>query len=297
MTSLFRQAAAILAHCVFAVLVVGAPATAAALEVRAEPVRIVIDVPGASSMLAGVFLPNGNGPFPVLLYSHGRSGTPAERTHTRIPDVRSSVRYWLGKGFAVVTPIRPGYGETGGPDHEDAGVVLDMFGNCGGSPTYERAAAAAASAVLVALEWVRDQPWADRDRIVLAGASMGGLASIATAAKNPPGVVAYINFSGGTGGDGTRAPEHSCGSDAMESLMRTLGRANRVPGLWLYAKNDRFWGSQWPVAWYSAFSESAHFTQFVMTDPVPNSDGHQLLARGGRLWTAPVDSFLAQHGL
>jgi hypothetical protein len=34
-----------------------------------------------------------------------------------------------------------------------------------------------------------------------------------------------------------------------------------------------------------------------MTDPVPNSDGHQLLARGGRLWTAPVDSFLAAHGL
>jgi dipeptidyl aminopeptidase/acylaminoacyl peptidase len=126
-------------------------------------------------MLAGVFLPNGNGPFPVLLYSHGRSGTPAERTHTRIPDVRSSVRYWLSKGFAVVTPIRPGYGNTGGPDREDAGVVLDMFGNCWGSPNYDRAAAAAASAVIAALEWVRDQPWADRDRIVLAGASMGGL--------------------------------------------------------------------------------------------------------------------------
>jgi dienelactone hydrolase len=297
MTSLLRRAAATLAHCVLAGLVVVVAGRATALEVRAEPVRIAVDVPGASSMLVGVFLPTGDGPFPVLLYSHGRSGTPAERTHTRIPDVRSHVRYWLAKGFAVVTPIRPGYGETGGPDREDAGVVLDMFGNCWGSPTYDHAAAAAASAVLVALEWVRAQPWADRDRIVLAGASLGGLASIATAAKKPPGVVAYINFSGGTGGDGTRAPEHSCGSDAMESLMRKLGRANRVPGLWLYAKNDRFWGSQWPVAWYSAFSESAHVTQFVMTDPVPNSDGHHLLARGGRLWTAPVDSFLAEHGL
>jgi len=278
-------------------LVAGAPARAIALEVRAEPVRIAIDLPDAPSMLAGVFLPNGNGPFPVLLYSHGRSGTSSERAQTRIPDVRSHVRYWLGRGFAVVMPIRPGYGETGGADREDSGVTLDMFGNCWGSPTYDQAAASAASAVLVTLAWVREQPWADRDRIVLAGASMGGLASIATAATNPPGVVAYINFSGGTGGNGTRAPEHSCGSDAMESLMRTLGRNNRVPGLWLYAKNDRFWGSQWPVAWYRAFSESADVTQFVMTDPVPNSDGHQLLARGGRLWTAPVDSFLAAHGL
>ena len=287
---------ATLVHCVLAMLVVVA-GRATALDVRVEPVRIALDVPDVSSMLAGVYLPNGNGPFPVLLYSHGRSGTPAERTHTRIPDVRSSVRYWLGKGFAVVTPIRPGYGETGGPDREDAGVSLDMFGNCWGSPTYDSAAAAAASAVLVTLAWVRDQPWADPNRIVLAGASMGGLASIATAAKNPPGVVAYINFSGGTGGDGTRAPEHSCGSNAMESLMRTLGRTNRVPGLWLYASNDHYWGSHWPVAWYRAFSEGADVTQFVMTDPVPNSDGHQLLARGGRLWTVPVDSFLAAHGL
>src|SRR4029434_1175307 len=94
-------------------------------------------------------------------------------------------------------------------------------------------AAPAAGMWRAALEGVREQPWADRDRIVLAGASMGGLASIATAAKNPPGGVAYINCSGATGGDGTRAPEHSCGSDAMESLMRSLGRTNRVPGLWV----------------------------------------------------------------
>jgi dienelactone hydrolase len=296
MTSPSRKATTKLAHCVLAMLVVVA-GSATALEVRPEPVRIAIDVPGESSMFVGVFLPNGNGPFPVLLYSHGRSGTSSERALTRIPDVRSSVRYWLDRGFAVVAPIRPGYGETGGADREDAGVVLDIFGNCWGHPTYDHAAAAAASAVLVTLAWVRDQPWADPNRIVLAGASMGGLASIATAATNPPGVVAYINFSGGTGGSGTRAPEHSCGSDEMESLMRSLGQTNRVPGLWLYAKNDHFWGSQWPVAWYRAFSEGADVTQFVMTDPVPNSDGHQLLARGGRLWTAPVDSFLAAHGL
>lgn len=297
MTFLPRKAAANLAHCALAVAVVVASAEATALQVQPEEVRIAANIPGAPPMLAGVFLPNGDGPFPVLLYSHGRSGTSSERMRTRIPDARSHIRYWLGKGFAVVTPIRPGYGETGGDDREDSGVLLDMFGNCWGHPTFDRAAAAAASAVLVTLEWVRNQPWADENHIVLAGASMGGLASIAAAARNPPGVVAYINFSGGTGGDGTRAPEHSCGSDEMESLMRTLGRTNRVPGLWLYAENDRFWGSQWPVAWYRAFSESTDSVRFVMTDPVPNSDGHHLLARGGRLWTSPVDAFLADHGL
>ena len=278
-------------------LLLAVTASAAALEVRPERVRIPLDDDAASSMVAGVYLPSAEGPFPVLIYSHGRSGTPQERTSTRIPDVRGHVRYWLAKGFAVIAPIRPGYGETGGADREDSGVRLDMFGNCWGYPDFDHAAAAAAAATVATVEWVRHQRWADPARIVLAGTSMGGLAAIAAAAKNPPGVVAYINFAGGTGGDGTRAPEHSCGSEAMESLMRTLGRTNRVPGLWLYAQNDLYWGAQWPVTWYRAFAESNKTTHFFMTDPVPGSDGHQLLARGSTLWTPPVDTFLAQLGL
>jgi len=239
MTPHSRYAPGRVACIVLAIALFAATGGATAFQFAADRVRIPFDVAGVSApMLTGIFLPPGKGPFPVLIYSHGRSGTPAERGRTRIPDVRSHVSYWLGKGFAVVVPIRPGYGETGGADREDSGVRLDLFGNCWGRPEYDRAAEAAASAVLAAVAWVRRQPWADGDRIVLAGASMGGLASIATAAANPPGVVAYINFSGGTGGDGTRAPEHSCGSDAMEALMASLGPATRVPGLWLYAQND-----------------------------------------------------------
>jgi dienelactone hydrolase len=280
-----------------ALLLLASSAFAGAADVETERVRIAFDAPGTSAMLAGVFLPPGQGPFPVLVYSHGRSGTALERSQTRIPDLRSHVTYWLRKGFAVVAPIRPGYGETGGFDREDSGVRLDTFGNCWGYPNFGEAASASASALLATIEWVRHQSWAKADRIVLTGTSMGGLASIAAAAANPPGVVAYINFAGGTGGNGTRAPEHSCGSEAMEGLMRKLGDATQVPGLWLYAENDRYWGSRWPVAWYRAFNERRHLAQFVMTDPVANSDGHQLLARGARLWAAPVDTFLAQHGL
>jgi len=48
--------------------------------------------------------------------------------------------------------------------------------------------------------------------------------------------------------------------------------------------------------WYRAFSQGADVTRFVMTDPLPNIDGHQLLAHGARLWNPPVESFLAEHG-
>jgi len=250
----------------------------------------------ATRMVTAVYKPPGDGKWPVLVYSHGRSGNDADRRRIKPLDPRSHVRYWLQNGFAVVAPIRPGYGETGGTDREHSGVRYDVFGNCWGPPDFGRAAAAAASAIAATLDWVRQQPWADADRIVLAGSSMGGLTSIASAATNPPGVVAYINFSGGTGGDSGRAPKHSCGSEEMAVLMRTYGKTTRVPGLWLYAENDLYWGAEWPRAWYRAFASAGSNAEFVMTDPVPNSDGHQLLARGSRLWTEHVDHFLKELG-
>src|SRR5947209_4107577 len=142
----------------------GSPEAAA---LAPEVVRIPFDVGSAETpMVAGVFRPPGDGPFPVMIYSHGRSGTDAERSLTRIPDPRGHVRYWIKKGFAVVTPIRAGYGETSGVDREDSGVRYDVFGNCWGTPQFERSAAAAGEAVLATLEWVRKQTWANGHRII-----------------------------------------------------------------------------------------------------------------------------------
>ena len=248
-------------------------------------------------MLTGVYRPPGDGPFPVLIYSHGRSGTEAERGRTRVPDPRGHVRYWLSKGFAVVAALRPGYGESGGAVGEDSGVRFDMFGNCWWQTDFARSADVASAAVLKTLAWVRRQPWADAHRIVLAGASMGGLASIASAATHPDGVVAYINFSGGTGGNGTRSPEHNCGLETMAPVMAAYGRRMQVPSLWLYAMNDSYWGADWPRAWFDAYAAADRApTHLVMTEPVPNADGHQLLTRGSRLWAAHVDRFLADLG-
>jgi len=269
-------------------------------EVRgADHAPEIVHIPAdadMAGMLAGVYRPAGGGPFPILIYSHGRSGTELERSRTRFPDARGHVRYWLAKGFAVVATIRPGYGESGGVDGEDSGVRYDVFGNCWGTPDFARSADAAAAAVLRTIDWVRTQPWADANRIVLAGVSMGGLASIASAARRPDGVVAYINFSGGTGGNGTRAPEHSCGLETMTEAMSIYGRRITAPSLWLYAENDSYWGGDWPRAWHRAYANGRSATRLVMTPPVSGADGHQLLTRGSRLWMSHVDKFLEDLG-
>ena len=279
------------------------PLIVIALAASTPAAREIVKVPmknhalnGDAQMVTAVFLPEGSGRFPVLVYSHGRAGTPAERGHLRVADERGYVRYFLHKGFAVVAPIRPGYGETGGEDREDSGVRIDVFGNCWGTPAFARSADAAVDALLATLAWVQMQPWADVKRIVLAGVSMGGLASIAMAARNPDGVIGVINFSGGTGGAGSRAPEHSCGAADIGELMAQYGATTRVPSLWLYAENDRYWGASWPRAWYSSYAHESERSEFVMTGPLPGSDGHQLLARGITLWRGPVERFLGELG-
>jgi hypothetical protein len=109
-------------------------------------------------------------------------------------------------------------------------------------------------------------------------------------------VAAVINFAGGTGGNGTASPEHSCGSQDMEALMTRYGASNHVPSLWLYAKNDSFWGAERPRAGITHSRRGGSDARFVLTDPVPNADGHQLLGRGSRLWIPPVDRFLGDLG-
>jgi dienelactone hydrolase len=283
-----RLLAACLAAAPAAVCVAALPGQPPALV--QVPLTAAID---SAVMVTDIFLPPGPGPFPVIVYSHGRS---IERESTQVPDPRGFVRYFVRRGFAVVAPIRPGYGATGGEDREDSGVRYDVFGNCWGHPQFDRAAAAARDAIAATLAWLHAQAWADPTRVVLLGTSMGGLASIATAATDVEGIAATINFAGGTGGNGPAAPEHSCGSEDMEALMRVYGARAPAPSLWLYAKNDAFWGAERPRAWHRAFAEGGSDTRLVMTDPVPNADGHQLLGRGSRLWMPPVEAFLARLG-
>ncbi len=153
-----------------------------------------------------------------------------------------------------------------------------------------------AEANLAAVNWVRAQPWANKDRIVLEGRSVGGFTTVATAAANPPGVVGYINFSGGAGGMPDRAPGHSCDPEQMKTVYGQFGKTTKIPGLWLYAHNDQYWGADAPQQWFDAFAAGGSPVQFVHTDDLPGHDGHMLLTYGGKMWSRPVDAFVKQLG-
>lgn len=267
----------------------------------------------AGHMRTLVFKPRGSGPFPVLLFAHGRSAFASQRAQLAHPMSYGHVRYWLAKGYAVVAPIRPGYGaawgqaagRVGDADLESSGAGYGSAGQCIRSPQPARAAEAAMQAQRAALNWVRQQPWAKANHIVLEGQSVGGLATLALCAANPPGVKGCINFSGGAGGDPLHAPGRMCAPEHTTQLMRAYGSSTHVPSIWLYAANDLYWGAEPPRQWHAAFAQSAQAASatsraadstFVQT-PRIGSDGHSLLRAGSQHWGPVLDAWLKKNGL
>lgn len=93
------------------------------------------------------------------------------------------------------------------------------------------------------------------------------------------------------------SPGASCKPGNLTDTYRAFGQQAKAPSLWLYAANDLYWGADMPRAWHAAYAAGGSDTTLVMTEPVPNADGHQLLLRGGRLWSVPLNAFVKKVGL
>ncbi len=271
----------------------GALASSPAFADLPEPETISVPGPRTSAMKVRIYKPDGPGPFPVVIFSHGRNAE--KRLELSNPVLPGHAGYWMRKGFVVVAPFRPGYGLTGGLDRESSNTRIDKAGECSGVSDIPAALRQSSAAVSDVLDWVRTRDWARKDRILLVGQSVGGATSVALGAKNPPGVVGFINFAGGHAGAPDRRPGRSCAPEQIEAFFRTLGKEARLPSLWLYSENDLYWGSEMPKRWHAAFVAGGAKARFVMTPPVED-DGHRLLARGGKLWSVHVDAFVKELG-
>lgn len=120
---------------------------------------------------------------------------------------------------------------------------------------------------------------------------------MAAASKRPPGVVAVVNFSGGRGGRPNSSPGEPCGADNMKSAIARFAQTIRVPVLWHYAENDRYFSPQHVRDWFSAFEAAGAPGTLVMQPPF-GRDGHSLFsaAAGRPIWTSAFDVFMVQTG-
>jgi dienelactone hydrolase len=220
---------------------------------------------------------------PFLILNHGRAVEDAVRRQLRLDAYMPHIRYFVGRGFAVLAPLRVGYGATGGPDVENSG-------SCAGKvypPVYE----AGAQQSLAVIAFARTRPFIDPNKGLVMGQSMGGTIALALAAKNIPGVLGAINFAGGGGGNPQTRPGQPCRPERLTALFASYGASARTPTLWLYSENDQFMGKAFPRLWFKAFVDSGGVGQFVQLPPY-KADGHGSFVGNPAAWRPAVEGFL-----
>lgn len=264
-------------------LALALPAQAARLE---ESVLRVPVVEGVERALIDVtvYKPRGAGPFPVLVLSHGSPRSAQDRRAEGRQRLIAQSEPFVSMGFVVLVPTRRGYGES-------EGGWAESYGPCS-NPDYYRAGLETARDLRAAVDAVRGEAWADASRVVLAGQSAGGFGSVAASSTDFAGLVGVINFAGGRGSSGS---DYVCGEARLVDAMARYGASARVPELWLYSSNDRFFGPELARRMHQAFVRSGGAAEFVEARAV-GLDGHGYFARDIDDWSRRVERFLRRIG-
>jgi dienelactone hydrolase len=260
------------------------------LPLNEQVIRIPMTLNRASgrqslSLEATLYLPDGTGPFPLVVLSHG---TPRDsRLRVSQGRIRYALQSWefVNLGFAVVIPMRRGYGHS-------EGEYAEAEGRCDQALFYE-AGLESARDLLATVSFMAARPFIDPRRIILAGHSTGGFASLALASQGFPGLVAVINFGGGRG---SRKGENCSPFNLIEACQK-YGRTSRVPTLWIYCENDTYFPPWLGRQMCQAYGEAGGKARMVLLPPF-GGEGHYLFNdwQGAPLWTPIVSRFLSELG-
>ena len=158
-----------------------------------------------------LYKPDGPGPFPAVLWNHGSEERPGWQ-----PEL---AKFYLEQGYVFFIPHRSGQGRSPGKYVEgdaDPAVQVDIL------ERHNRN-------VVTALAWLKTRPFIDDLRIVMSGASYGGIETLLTAEKGL-GIRAFIPFA-----PGAMAWEFN---PSLGTRLVTAVRNAKAPIFLIQASND-----------------------------------------------------------
>jgi dienelactone hydrolase len=262
-------------------------------EVREE----LWGIPSTIPMLAYVVRPVGDGPFPLVVMNHGVALDPKERSYFPIIEFRDAALWFAKQGYVVVAPIRPGYGATAIeiPERGLFGLFFSGVGDCSDA-NFRDAGLAIASLSMWVIDYMTTQRFIRRDDVVVVGQSGGGWGAIALASQNPKSVRAMIGFEAGRGGHLNGIPNNNCAPDQLVDAAAQFGRTARIPMLWLYTRNDSYFGPELSMRLASAFRTAGGNVEYHLL-PDFGEDGHFFIDSPDAvpIWAPLVSEFLRRH--
>ncbi len=237
----------------------------------------IVMVPVGSGLFSGklettIFKPAGDGPFPLLIMNHGKApGNAHSQSRARYLVIS---REFFKRGYAVIIPMRKGFSQSSGT-YDPAGCDLAANGRT------------QANDVQSTLEYVLKQPWADKNRILIAGQSHGGLTTMAFGTRNFPGLKGLINFAGGL-----RLDKCQWQSSLVDAFA-DYGAHTKVPSIWFYGANDSRFNPELASKMYAAYTAAGGHATLIAYGPFKNdSHGMSSSKDGVQIWWPETEKFL-----
>ena len=266
-------------------------------EVKKVPVTVT-DANGVSDsreIVVTVWREDSRVKSPYLFFNHGRQSHPAMRKQFDRVRYAAQSKYWVQQGFVVIIPTRVGYGESGVDfDPEDSGscrTISDFPGQV--MPQVQQ--------TKQVLEFALKQlTYVDTTQGILVGQSYGGLGAIkiASIADEIKGLKGVVNFAGGGFGRPSQLGQFgagtSCHSSGLEKIFAEWSK-NKVPTLWFYSPNDKFFGPSDPKDWHASFKNAGGTGEFINM-PEWRNDGHGTIGDIPN-WKPHFDKFLKITGV
>jgi dienelactone hydrolase len=196
------------------------------------------------------------------------------------PEYRALAAFLVARGFAVLVPERLGHGATGGAYLEDQGGCDEA--------DYVRSARATASEIMLALQFLRGQPFIRQDGAVILGHSAGGWGALALASEDPHVVSAIIAFAPGRGGHANDFENHICAPHTLIAAAATFGTGARVGVTWLVAANDTYFSPAFSRKLVDAFRRGGGRAEFHAL-PASRSEGHWMVETESGVKSAGAD--------
>lgn len=235
---------------------------------------------GSLRIQAYLYKPDGDGPFPVVIYNHG----------SRDGRERASVPFqYVGKmltraGYLVLVPERRGYGKSDG----------SMWWQEAGNDQSRLIARLQAETddVLAAIDYLRTIRFADASRMGIMGWSFGGIVTMLAVSRSTAFLVAVDQAGGALAWDGNAH---------LRSVLSAAAEKAATPTLFMVAKNDRTTLSITTLA--EIFKNRGVPHRMVIYESFTPAQGTRVTApghavfsaQGASVWESDVVQFLGRY--
>jgi carboxymethylenebutenolidase len=148
----------------------------------------LVSFPSGDLTLRGfLYKPEGEGPFPAIIWNHGSEKLPGQQSDL--------ARFYTKQGFVFFLPHRHGHGRSPGAyiqdlieKYEAIEKNRNLFGKYVVKLHEEYN-----QDVVAAVEWLKGQSFVDQQRLVMSGCSFGGIQTLLAAEKGL-GLRAFVSF-------------------------------------------------------------------------------------------------------